>query len=142
MTELKNFKEADVSLKKALSIRQQLNDKSGIGEAYELLGYLEQTRKNFALSMEYYETSLKFSESSNYDYGRVWALLGLGNVNLKLGKMDQAADYLQRAEIFATQINANEVLINIYKARKDLLAAQGKFEESLRYADLAYLLND
>jgi signal transduction histidine kinase len=141
-TDSKKFKDADVSLKKALSIRQQLNDKSGIGEAYELLGYLEQTRKNFALSVEYYETSLKFSESSRYDYGRVWALLGLGNVNLKLGKMDQASDYLHRAEIFAKQINAKEVLINVYKGRKNLLEEQGKFKESLRYADSAYLLND
>jgi len=141
-TDLKRFKDAEVSLKKALSIRRQLNDRSGIGEAYEILGHLEQTRENFTLSMQYYETSLKFSESSNYEYGRVWALLGLGNVNLKLGKIDLASDYLNRSEIFATQINANEVLINVYKARKKLLAAQGKFKESLRYADLAYLLND
>ncbi|HEY5919471.1 MAG TPA: ATP-binding protein [Chryseolinea sp.] len=141
-TESKKFKDAEVSLKKALSIRQQLNDRSGMGEAYELLGYLEQTRGNFELSIELYETSLKFSELSNYDYGRVWALLGLGSVNLKLGRIDQASGYLHRAEIFAKQINAKEVLINVYKARKDLLAKQGKFKESLWYADLAYHLND
>ena len=142
LTDLKDFAKAEVPLKKALKMRQQLNDKSGISEAYELLGYMEQTKENFVLALQYYETSLELAESSNYSYGKVWALLGLGNVNLRLGKIEQASEYLRRAEIFAKQINANEVLINVYKSKKIILASQGKFKEALRYADLAYLLND
>ena len=107
-----------------------------------MLGSLEHNRGNLSKSLEYYQKSLFYADSSKFEFGKVWTLVGIGRVYSKLGKVDKASEFLELAEKHAKHIHASEALFEVYKAKKNLFAAQKKFEESLRYSELAFNLND
>lgn len=136
-TELKNFKEAEQHLEKALSIRLRSNDPTTISETYVNLGYLKENEKNYATAQKYYTLSADYAKRTNYLLGLAGATLGLGKLSIIKKDYHKATALLNEAEEHVGKIQANEVLIKIYESRRDLLAEQGMYKQSLHFSMLA-----
>ena len=142
LSELNNFKEAKISLDSALNISKRLNDSHGISESLLNLGALKTKQKEYNEAMTMYQESIEHAKASNYYYGLAWSTWGLGDIYFRNGDLKNATRFLDQSEQFAHQINANEILIMDFNTRRDLLAAQNRFKESLIYSIMASKLND
>lgn len=136
-TELKNFKEAEQYLEKALSIRLRSNDPTTISETYVNLGYLKENEKDYTVAKKYYLLSGEYAKKINYWLGLAGSTLGLGKLSMINKDYGKATALLNDAEGFVRKIQASEVLITIYETRRDLLAAQGMYKQSLHFSMLA-----
>ncbi len=141
-TRLNDFPNAKKSLDQVLVIRQNLKDKSRISEVLMNLGFLEESRNNYRVAQEHYQKSLELAELSKYDFGKAWSLLGLSTIAYKRGDYHQVAALIGRAERFAKEIKASEVLIRVYELDCELMASENRYKESLKYALLASNLKD
>lgn len=142
LTDLGRFKEARVCLDSVKQIDEQAGNVRGLSETFMNLGALESKIGNFSKAITLYEESLRLAHQTNYVYGLAWSNWGIGDIYFRQGDFASAAKYLNRSEAFSKRIEANELLIRNYTTRRDLLAAQGRYKESLAYAVLASQLND
>lgn len=142
LTDLRQYDEAKVCLDSVLEIYSKLGNTRGISEALMNLGFLESRQGHFDAALKKYQESIRLGEITSYAYGLGWCLWGIGDIYYKQGKFGPASDYLDRSERLAMLTNANEVLILNYNTRRDLLAAQNNFKESLKYSMLASQLKD
>jgi signal transduction histidine kinase len=142
LTEFRDYPAARLCLNQVLTIRRGLDDRARISEALLNLGELEEKIKNYPKALDYYHQSLDLAELSKYDFGKTWCLVGLGSASLALGVYENADRFLAQAETYAREIRANEALIRVYALRRDLLAAEHRYEESLHYSILSDHLKD
>jgi signal transduction histidine kinase len=142
LSRTKDFVNAKKYLDQVLTIRENLKDKSKISEILMNIGYLEVDRKNYAIAKERFNASLGLAELAKYDFGKGWCLLGLGIANFKMGDYNQATKFLNLAESFSKETSINEIVIHVYEVKRDLLTAEHRFEEALKYSLLAYQLKD
>jgi signal transduction histidine kinase/uncharacterized protein HemY len=140
--ELNDFKQAKISLDHALAIYTDLNDVRGLSETLMNLGSLAKKQNQHAVALPLYQKSIELAKISNYYFGIAWSSWGLGELYLKKGDFKNASVFLDQCEEYAMRIRANEVLIHCYNTRRDLFAAQKKFEEALLYSIKASQLND
>jgi len=139
---LKDFANAQKNLDQVLVIRENLKDKSKISEILMNIGFLEVDRKNYAVARNRFNKSLELAELTKYDFGKAWCLLGLGIANFRIGDYSQATKFLNLAENFSKETSTNEIVIHVYEEKRDLLAAENRFKEALKYSLLAYNLKD
>ncbi len=139
---LKDFTNAQKNLDQALMIREGFKDKSKISEVLMNIGFLEADRKNYTVARERFTKSLALAEETKYDFGKAWCLLGLGIANFRIGDFNQATKFLNLAEDFSKETSINEIVIHVYEEKRDLLAAESRFKEALKYSLLAYNLKD
>jgi signal transduction histidine kinase len=142
LTELNKFYEARTCLDSVRRIYQQSGNIHGLSETLMNLGDLESRVGNYSSGLSLYEESLRLAAQSNYTYGLAWSNWGTGDIYFKRGDFLNASKYLDRSEKFCKIISANELLIRNYATRRDLLAAQGRYKESLHYSMMASQLND
>jgi len=142
LSEIGSFIKAKMCLDSALSISRSLHDNRGISESLMNLGALKTKQKQYSEALTMYKESTELAKASNYYYGLAWSTWGLGDIYFRNGDLKNAAHYLDQSEQFAHQINANEILIMNFNTRRDLLATQNRFKESLIYSIMASKLND
>src|SRR6185503_6878544 len=142
LTDLNEFAPAKVSLDSVIQIYKQLGDNRGISEGLMNLGFLEEKQKRYSQALAFYKESIRLAEASNYAYGLAWSNWGMGDIYFKQGDYKSAARFLDRSEAYCRLIHAHEILIINYNTRRDLLAAQNRFKESLRFSVLASQLKD
>ena len=142
LTETNDFTSAATSLHEALEIYVRLDDSHGKSETLMNLGYLEAKQGHYEKAMSLYEESIALAKISDYSFGIAWSSWGLGDIYFKKGNFGKAAYFLDQSEQFAYKIDANEVLIRSFNTRRDLLAAQNRYKESLVYSIKANELND
>ena len=94
---------------KALSIYLNLMDTLNIAKVYSHLGSLytsheycekrtaDQTREDYQMALNYYQQSLKLLETQNFQEGIVNAWSNIGNLYRRMGELDKALQYVQKA---------------------------------------------
>jgi len=142
LTERNEFKNAKSCLDSVLIINNQLGDIRGVSEALMNLGFLESKQGHYDTALPLYQRSIRLAEVTNYSYGLAWSQWGMGDIYFRKGNFVDAAKYLDLSEEYCRLTNANELLIFNYNTRRDLLAAQNKFKESLNYSMMASQLKD
>ncbi len=142
LTELKRFDQARSSLDSVLTIYKSLDNKRGMSETLMNLGELAARQNKYEQGLQYYRESIRLAEETGYSYGLAWSNWGMGDIHFRQGNFQQASICLDRSENFSRLINANEILILNFNTRRDLLAAQNRFKESLEFAKLASALKD
>ena len=142
LTELNEFAPAKTALDSVIQIYKQLGDNRGISEGLMNVGFLEEKQKRYAQALVLYKESIRLAEASNYAYGLAWSNWGMGDIYFKQGDYKSAARFLDRSEEYCRLIHAHEILIINYNTRRDLLAAQNRFKESLGFSILASQLKD
>jgi signal transduction histidine kinase len=142
LTDLGQFNEARVCLDSVMAIYETAVNIRGISETLMNLGTLETKLSNYPKALGLFTHSIQLAERVNYIYGKAWSNWGIGDIYFRMGDYSTASKFLDRSEEFCQVIHANELLINNYNTRRDLLAAQGRYKESLKYSILASQLND
>lgn len=140
-TELKQYEKAHAVLAEAMKLRQT-EDPTQISEGYLNMAYLYEREEKFAEAVSHYQASLKHAEVTDSRLVMAWCYLGLGNIAVRQERYEESARWLGKAESYAAPLNANEVLIRSYNARREMLKAQGKFRESLHYAERVDQMKD
>lgn len=138
----KKYDLAITQFQDALTIRQTIGDKKGIGttlanigECYEGLGNLKQ-----ALAIHF--QSLQIKDSISHQSGLAWTYFDLANTYAKLRDAKNAINYLEKAEKKSRQIKSGVILASVYKVRRDLYQSLGQNEEALKFSIMYESLND
>jgi signal transduction histidine kinase len=142
LTEQNDFASAKACLDSVVILNNQLGDTRGVSEALMNLGFLEAKQGHHESALKLYKRSIILAEATNYSYGQAWSQWGIGDIYFRKGNFVNATQYLDLSERYCHLTNANELLILNYNTRRDLLAAQSKFKESLKYSMLASQLKD
>jgi signal transduction histidine kinase len=142
LTDLNRFSEARTCLDSVKEIYRQAGNVHGLSETFMNLGALESKVGNHQSALSLYLQSLELAEQAKYTYGLAWSNWGAADLYVKRGDFSTASTYLDRSEKYCKIIHANELLIRNYSTRRDLLAAQGRFKESLKFSIMASQLND
>jgi two-component system, NarL family, sensor kinase len=94
---------------KALSIYKNLKDTLNIAKVLSHLGSLytsheycekrtaDQTKEDYRMALNYYQMALKLLEKQNFQEGIVNAWSNIGNLYRRMGELDKALQYVQRA---------------------------------------------
>ena len=128
--------------KRALAIRQSINDQTGIAGTTYNMGVLFQKQKNFKKAVELQLQSLSIEESLNHQMGMAYSYESLGQLYSTIHDFRKAEEYFNKAENVARKINAGAVLVNVYKYRRDLYRRQQNLNQALRYTELFENLRD
>jgi signal transduction histidine kinase len=142
LTDLNEFTTAKGCLDSAFQIYKQMGNVERMSEALLNLGELESRLNHPAKAHSLYSESILLAKSVNYTYGLAWSNWATGDIFFRQGNYQNATRYLNESEKYCRVIKANEILIRNYNTRRDLLAAQGLYKESLRYSIMASRLND
>jgi diguanylate cyclase (GGDEF)-like protein len=137
---LNKLNEAISYFKKALDIREQLNDKKGMAACYLDMAVVYQQQLNFILSEEYYKNALRLYEEIGYQMGITISLLDLGSLYFNYN-LNKAEEYCMKALEIAKLIGAKRDLVFIYDnlglihlRRLMIDRAMEDFDLALRYA--------
>lgn len=142
LRELGKIEEAVFYLDSAYQISSDLGDTKGQCDALMSIGALNNIQRKFDAAVDAYRNAVGLAETTGYAYGLARSNWGLGNAYFKQGLFSTAGNYLDQAERYASVIHANDILVMSFNSRRDLLAAQNRFEESLQYAIKANRLSD
>ena len=142
LTERNEFSTAKSCLDSVLIINNELGDVRGVSEALMNLGFLEAKQGHYETALSLYQRSIRLAEVTSYSYGLAWSQWGIGDIYFRRGNFRTAAEYLDLSERYCRLTNANELLILNFNTRRDLLAAQNKFNEALKYSMMASQLKD
>ena len=142
LTEMENLPEAKIWLDSALTIYRRMGNDRGTSETLMNIAYLVSRQKRYPEALALYRQSIELAEATDYTYGLAWSSWGLGDIYFRQGDYKTAAVYLDKSEEYSRKIEANEILIINFNTRRDVLAAQRKFEEALKYSRMASQLKD
>lgn len=142
LTDLEDYGNARACLDSVLKIYRDLGSLHGRSEVRRYLGYLEGKRKKYDEALHHYQESTRLAESITYNYGLAWSCWGTGDVYFRQGDLKNAIRFLDRSLTYARLVGSKEVMVLNYTTRRDLLTAQGHFQEALRFSTLANQLND
>ncbi|MEO0127097.1 MAG: diguanylate cyclase [candidate division WOR-3 bacterium] len=99
--------------KKALEIRQKLNDKKGMAACYLDLAVVYQQQLNFSQSEEYYKNALRLYEEIGFQAGITVTLLDLGSLYFHYNLI-KAEEYCMRSLEIAKLISAKRDIVFLY----------------------------
>jgi signal transduction histidine kinase len=139
---MRHYNAAKASLDSALHVYTRLQDDRGLSEVLMNLGYLEANQQKYSAALALYNQSMQRAQASNYAYGLARSRWGTGDVYTRLGNYKNASLLLDQSEQYCRLAHANELLILNYNTRRDLLAAQQRYKESLLYSMMATALKD
>jgi signal transduction histidine kinase len=142
LTDLKDFANSRIYLDSALKVYTELGSLQGKSETHCSLGYLERKARKYDLALDHYRESIQLAESIENRYGLAWSYWGIGDVYFRKGNFKDAISFLDRSLTYARQVGSNEVVIMNYTTRRDLLTAQGRFQEALKFSALANQMTD
>jgi signal transduction histidine kinase len=138
----KDGKKAMSLFDKALSIRKELNDQRGISSTLSNIALQYEEDGDYERALDYQHRSLAIDDSLQNLYGISWSYQMTGALLTKMTRFTEAEVALQKAESLAHQLQAREVLLQTYRSKSKLYAAQRKLEDALRYSEEYNTLRD
>jgi signal transduction histidine kinase len=142
LIDLKDYANAHNALDSVLQIYRQFGSTPGISETLMKLGRLEIKRERYQDALRHYTESIRLAETIPNNYILAWSYWGKGHTNFKLGDLKNALLCLNQSEKYAQLASSAEVMVSNYDTRRDLMAKQNRFEESLKFSMLASQLSD
>jgi signal transduction histidine kinase len=139
---MNDFNGSKISLDSSFRIFKELRDQRGMSEALINLGYWNVRQNRYMAALPLYQESIALAQATHYEFGLAKSSWGLGEIYYRQGDFKSATRFLDQSEKYSRQIHANEVLISGFNTRRDLLAAQSRYKESLIYAIRAGKLKD
>lgn len=127
---------------RSLTLREKNNYRDRTASTLLNLGILYEQFNDFIKAESYDLKSLSIEEGISHAYGICESYQSLGQLYTKMKSFDKAKYYLNRGELLAKKISAENILITIYKNKRDLFRAQNQYPEAYRYAVLHQNLKD
>jgi len=137
-----NYDEALKETEKALTIRQEINDKAGIAESLDNLGDIFEAKGELKEALKVKLQGLELEESLLHKQGTTWSYISLARLYTKLNNYRLADTYLLKAEKNARFLKSGELLLNVLLSKRDLLEVQGNSREALQVSKRYETLKD
>jgi signal transduction histidine kinase len=138
----KKYQDAVTWFEKAIAIRRQLDAKKGLasslanmGEAFEGLGQIDK-------ALDIQQQSILIKESILHQSGLAWGYYDMGSLYAKRKQFNLAKDYLDKSEEKARFTKSGNVLLNVYKLRREIASQTGNIEAALNYSYLYESMKD
>lgn len=123
--------------KKALSIREEINDTLGIASCYNNLGICYQNDFDFNLSLSYYQRALDLYESLSEKLYVIVAMNNIGNIYGHLGHSGKRLEYLKKSLELTREISNARAEVNVLNNMAQFYYSSGKFNEAINYLKLS-----
>ncbi|RLD51130.1 MAG: hypothetical protein DRJ05_18750, partial [Bacteroidetes bacterium] len=127
---------------KSYTIAKKHNDKKCMSLAILNLGNAQYLEGDYQNALESLFQSLKLSEVLGDKQGIANSMGSISDVYLKLNNYDKVYYYLNKVLLIAKEINANELIKNVYRGLYLLNKETGNPDTALKYQSLYYQLND
>jgi len=114
-----NYDEALKETEKALTIRQEINDKAGIAESLDNLGDIFEAKGELKEALKVKLQGLELEESLLHKQGTTWSYISLARLYTKLNNYRLADTYLLKAEKNARFLKSGELLLNVLLSSAD-----------------------
>jgi tetratricopeptide (TPR) repeat protein len=131
---MKDYTSARTAYLRGLGIREQLNDPRGIAVSLNAIGQVEAITDP-AAALVTYQRALVLRRQTGDRRGEMATGLNIADVYRRLGRLDQAADTLNRA--MALELDAPLLQANAIKGLAEVSAARGDYAAAYRN-QLAY----
>ncbi|MBS1488338.1 MAG: hypothetical protein JST43_12190 [Bacteroidetes bacterium] len=142
LTDLKRYEEGRTVLRANIDTCNKYNNYISLMAAYSDWGNLEIMAGRPADAVPILLKGIILAQDKNEKRGQLWIHLSLAKAYIELKLLPAATQELTNAEKLEKLLQEKEALIEIYNTKKSLLKAQGKFQQSLYYAELAIHLRD
>ncbi|MFD1063917.1 ATP-binding protein [Winogradskyella litorisediminis] len=114
------LEEALLYNKKALSVREELDDMKGMKNTLKNLGQLYAIKKDYRLSIDSYERMLKLLDKEEDKNLRGEIMTSLGKSYLAIDQLDKASDYLREGLDYSKANNDESGILKSLNAYADL----------------------
>ena len=121
-------------LTKALTIRRNIHKQNDIASTLNNLGTLLEHEGKLQEALKYDLESLAIEETSGHQYGIAQCNRTLGGLYNILGEYDKSLSYFNKAEKIALEIEADGVLLEVFKNKRGLLIGKQRFREAAMYS--------
>ncbi len=124
---------------RSLFLRQELGDMEGVAIMHNNLGWLGRVKGTLAEAEGHFQECLKVAETFKMIYHAANAMLGIGHIRQISGDLEQAQRMISGSVDRAEQVDAQDLLSEIYRVQADILLERGtpdEAEESARWAVL------
>jgi tetratricopeptide (TPR) repeat protein len=132
-----NWDAAYGDFQQSLKLRQEMGDVEGVAITHNNLGNLARDQGRMAQAEEYYRASLAVSRPFQLNWQSANSSMGLAQSLLYQGKLDEAYEPLLEGIRIASEINAQDLLVEMQRTEAEIHLAQhnyGKGEQIAREA--------
>lgn len=138
----KNYKEALKTHLESLVIQKELNDKSGISNSYNNIGYIYENDLDYAKALEYYLMGLELREEIKEKKTTANSLNNIARIYLLKNNIPKALEIAKRSHKMATELGypvnisySSNLLASIYKK-------QGNYKDAIEMYELYLKMHD
>jgi signal transduction histidine kinase len=142
LLDLNRFDEGIKVLRANMDTCRKYHDYIGLIEAHLNLGDLEIKAKHASQAVPLLTTAIAMSKEKLYAHGELWGHLSLARATMELKLLPRAVEELALGEKLEKIMPEKEAIVQIYDLKKALYKAQGNFQLSLHFAELAEHLKD
>ena len=129
-----NFEKAKELYLKALNIRTQIKDSSGLSNSFYTIGFFYNIKGEQDSALYYLKKGLKIVKEPTL---KISYLLKLAEIYTKLGKYDLAFEQVNAAKEVVEKNNVQQSLARIHKTESNIYNILSNTEESVNYAKMA-----
>ena len=127
----KNYDQALDFFNRSLTLDSESGDKWGIAFSLDNIAGIYKEKEFFDQSIDYYQRALSIRKEIGDKRGSANTLLNLGRINLILEKFDLAIGNLVESQMIAEEINAIDLLMDIYAEQSSIYEESGQFDKAL-----------
>jgi predicted ATPase/class 3 adenylate cyclase/uncharacterized protein HemY len=122
-----NWNAAFDAFQRSLKLRQEMGDVEGVAITQNNLGNLARDQGNMAQAEEYYRASLAVSRPFQISWQSANSSMGLAQALLYQGRLDEAYEPLLEGIRIASEINAQDLLVEMQRTEAEIHLAQQSY---------------
>lgn len=142
LTDMNRFDEGRKVLQASVDTCSKYHDYTGLVEAHINRSDLEIKAHRSDRAIPLLRNAIAIARDQQYGHGELWGHISLAKACIELKWLPAAMEELVLAERLEKVMPEKEAIIEIYKLKKNIYKAQGNFQLSLHFAELAERLND
>ncbi len=139
---LKNYEESLKSHFASLQIKEELEDKLGIAASYLNIGNIYCDKGDYDKALKTHFLSLKLSQEMDDKNGITGSVLNIGYIYIKLKKVKEAEDYLNKALSLSKEIGSIDYIKETYAGLTVLDSLEGNYKAAFEHHKLFITYKD
>ncbi len=109
----KDVQESENYARKALELAMALQDKKGIGDAYNSLGRVSNFNGDYSTAIDHYQKSILYRQQIKDTVGVANSLSNIGVMYRKMNNFDKALDYYMQSLALKEQLGRKSEILNV-----------------------------
>jgi len=141
-SELEFYDNALSYAENALELSRKIGNEDLESSSLNNLGKIYFGKSNYTESLKYYEQALKLAAKNDDFWSQANTIRNLGGVYLEQGNLEKAKLYFEQAIVMTVEIQANEMLADLYFDLSQVFELKEDYKNSLVYHKKYTILKD